>query len=151
MYTILYLRYISKSYITRLFLVVSSEKTHPLHPLSTWHSVQAVVLESYLYVLGGSGNANASNKPLTLCSRWGPPGIDEAVEVDVAVVDGMSCCSTWVGWCSFGKNNMAKWCEKQNVRGKQVRNTCLVVPTIDGLEIHLAMAGQPTPPEIRPY
>jgi hypothetical protein len=27
-------------------------------------------LDSGLYVLGGAGNANASNKPLALCTRW---------------------------------------------------------------------------------
>ena len=79
------LRYISKSYCNVSFFLLFlflSEKTHPLHPFQLDTQVQAVVLESYLYVLGGSGNANASNKPLTLCSRW-VPGIDEAVEVDV--------------------------------------------------------------------
>lgn len=98
-YVHLYLRYISKSYITRLFWLFLVKKTHPSTPFNLTLSVQAVVLESYLYVLGGCGNANASNKPLTLCSRW-VPGIDEAVDVDVAVVDGMS----WGihGWCSFG-------------------------------------------------
>ena len=88
-------------------MVVSSEKKHPLHPFHLDTQAQAVVLESYLYVLGGSGNANASNKPLTLCSRW-VPGIDEAVDVDVdvAFVDGMS----WATWVVsfFWKNNMAK-------------------------------------------
>eukprot|EP00913_Durusdinium_trenchii_P031824 g29802.t2 len=33
---------------------------------------EAVSWASYLYVLGGAGNANASNRPLAHCSRWAP-------------------------------------------------------------------------------
>ena len=33
-------------------------------------TTEAAVLDSGLYVLGGAGNANASNKPLALCTRW---------------------------------------------------------------------------------
>ena len=57
---------------------------------------EAAVLDSYLYVLGGAGNANGSNKPLALCSRW--------VET--------SGCWEWLGWANLSENGQkptAKW------------------------------------------